>query len=52
MLQDIDRMEASCVFNVKVGRFHQFEQSVISVLTVISLAIVILTVHYDFIVSV
>jgi len=40
MLQEIDHMEASCVFNVKVGRFHQFEQSEISVLRVTSLRIV------------
>ena len=48
----MDHMEASCVFYVKVGRFDQFEQSKISVLTVTSLAIVMLIVHYDLIVSV
>jgi len=51
MLQEMDHMEASCVFYVKVGRFDQFEQSKISVLTVTSLGIVMLTVHYDLIVS-
>ena len=34
MLQDIDYKEASCVFYDKGGRFDQFEQSKISVLTV------------------
>jgi uncharacterized protein (DUF169 family) len=52
MLQEKDQMEASGVFYVKVGRFDQFEQSKISVLTVTSLGIVMLTVHYDLIVSV
>ena len=52
MLQDMDHMEASCVFYVKVGRFHQLEQTKISVLTVTSLGIVILTVHEDLMVSV
>jgi len=47
MLQDMDHMEASCVFYVKVDRFNQFEQSKIRVLTVTSLGIVMLTVHYD-----
>jgi len=45
MLQDMDHMGASCVFYVKVGRFHQLEQSKISVLTVTSLEIVVLTMH-------
>ena len=48
----MDHMVASCVFYVKVGKFDQFEQSKISVLTVTSLRIVMLTVHYDLIVSV
>jgi len=52
MLQEMDHMEASCVFYVKVGRFDQFEQSKISVLTVTSLGIVMLTVHCDLIISV
>ena len=51
MLQEMDHIEASCVFSVKVGRFDQFEQSKISVLTVTSLGIVMLIVHYDLIVS-
>ena len=52
MLQDVDQMEASCVFYVKVGRFHRLSQSKISVLTIPSLGIVMLTVHYDLMVSV
>jgi len=52
MLQEMDHMEASCVFCVKVGRFDQFEQSKISVLTVTSLGIVMLIVDYELIVSV
>ena len=52
MLQEMDDMQASCVFYVVVGRFDQFEQSKISVLTVTSLGIVMLTVHYNLIISV
>jgi hypothetical protein len=52
MLQEMDHMEASCVFYVKVGRFDQFEQTKFSFLTVTSLGIVMLTVHYDLISSV
>jgi len=47
MLQDMDHIEASWVFYVKVGRFHQLGQSKISVLTVTSLPIVVLTVYHD-----
>jgi len=39
-------------FMSKVGRFDQFEQSKISILTVTSLGIVMLTVDYDVMVSV
>jgi hypothetical protein len=52
MLQELDHMEASCVFYVTVGRFDQFEQSKISVLTVTSFGIVMLTVHYNLIICV
>jgi len=52
MLQDMYHMEASWVCYVKVGRFHQFEQSKISVLTVTSLGIVMLTIHSGLMVSV
>jgi len=52
MLQDMDNMEASCVFYVKVGMFTHLEQSEISLLTVNELRIVGLTVQHDLIVSV
>jgi hypothetical protein len=52
MLQEVDHMEASCVLYVKVGRFDQFEQRKISGWTVTSLGIVMITVHYDLLVSV
>ena len=51
MLQDMDHVEASCVLYVKVDRFHQLEQSKISVWTITSLGIAMLTVHYDLMVS-
>jgi hypothetical protein len=51
MLQEMDHMEASCVFYIKVGRFDQFKQSKLSILTVTSLGIVMLTVHYLLIVN-
>jgi len=40
MLHDMDHIEASGVFNVKVGRFDQLEPSKISILTIASLGIV------------
>jgi len=52
MLQDMDHMEASCIFYVKIGRFDQLEQSKIRVLTVASLGIVMLTIHWDLMMSV
>jgi len=52
MLPEMDHTEANCVFYVKVGRFDQFEQSKISVLTVTSLGILMLIVHFDLIVGV
>jgi len=45
MLQDMDHMEASGVFYVKVVRFHQLEQTKISILRVTSLGIVMVTIH-------
>ena len=45
MLQDMDHMEASCVFYVKVGTLDQREQSKFCVLTVTKLGIVIITVQ-------
>jgi len=52
MLQDMDHMEASCVFYVKVGRFDHLEQSKICVLTMTSFGIVMVTVHHNLMVSV
>jgi hypothetical protein len=52
MLQDMDHMEASRVFYVKVRTFDQLQQSKICVLTVSSVGIVTLIVRYDIIVSV
>jgi len=46
MLQDLDHMEASCILYVKVGRFDQLEQSKIRVLTVTSVATVMLTIDH------
>jgi len=51
MLQDIDYMEASLVFYVKVHMFDQHEQQKISIVTIISFGIVMPNVHHDFIVS-
>jgi hypothetical protein len=51
MLQDIDYMEASLVFYVKVHMFDQYEQQKICILTIISFRIVMPNVHHDFIVS-
>jgi hypothetical protein len=47
MLHGMDHMEASCVFCVKVGTLHQFEQSKFCFLTVTTLGIVMLTVQVD-----
>ena len=52
MLQDMDNMEASCVFYVKVSRFTRLEQSKTSLLTVNQSGIVRLTVQYDLTVSI
>jgi len=52
MLQDMDHIEASCIFYVKVGTLDQLEQSKLCVLTVTKLGIVMLTVHDDSNVSV
>jgi len=50
-LQDMDHMEASCVFYVKVPRFDQLVQSKICILTVTSLGILIITVHHSLMIS-
>jgi len=52
MLRVMDNMEASCVFDVKVGTFTYLEQSKISLITVNKSGIVTLTVQHDMIVSV
>ena len=52
MLPNMDNMEASCVFHVKVGMFTHLEQSKISLLTVNKFGIVRLTVQHDLIDSI
>jgi len=52
MLQDLDSMEASCVFYVKVGKLNHLERSQIWLVTVNKGGIVRLTVQHDMIVSV
>jgi len=52
MFQDMDTIEASCVFYVKVGIFTHLEQFKICFLTVNTMGIVRLTVQHDLIVSV
>jgi len=47
MLQDIDNMEASCVFYVKVNTFTHLKHSKTSLLTVNETEIVSLTVQHD-----
>jgi len=51
MLQDMDSMEASCIFYFKVGTFTQLEHSKICILSVNETGIVRLTVQHDWIVS-
>jgi len=52
MLQDMDNMEASCVFYVKVSTFTHLEQSKTSLLTASKSGIVRLTVQHHLIVNV
>jgi hypothetical protein len=52
MFQEMEHLDASCVFYGKVGRFDQFKQSKLSGLTITSLGMVMLTVHYDLMVRV
>jgi len=52
MLQDMDHIEASCVFSVDVGRLNRFEQRIIRVLIVTTFGKAMLTVHYDMMFSV
>jgi len=50
-LHDMDFMEATCMFYVKVGTVVQLEQRVICILTATGLEIVVLTAQLDFIFS-
>jgi len=52
MLHDMDNMEASFVFYVKVGMVTNLEQTKNALLTVNKTGIVRLTIHYDLIPSV
>jgi hypothetical protein len=52
MLQDMDNMEAICIFYVKVGTFTHLEQSITSLLTDNYTGILTPTVQHDVIVSV
>jgi len=51
MLQNMDHMEASYVFYVKVAMLHHLDQSKTCVLTVTSLGIAMLTIQHDLIFS-
>jgi len=46
MLQDMQHMEASCLFYVEVGTHNRPEQSKISILTVSTLGVAMLTFHH------
>jgi len=48
MLPDMDNLEASCVFYVKIGMFNQLEQSKICLLTINKMEIVRLIIQYEF----
>jgi len=52
MLQDMDNMEASCIFYVKVSMFTHLEQSKISHLTVNKSGLVRLTLQHNWMVSI
>jgi hypothetical protein len=52
MIQDMDNIEASFVFYVKVGKFTHLEQSKDAILTVNKTGIVRLTVHHYLIASI
>jgi hypothetical protein len=52
MLQDMDSMEVSCIFYVKVGELNHLERSQIWLVTVNKAEIVRLTVQHDMNVSV
>ena len=46
MLQDMDHIQASCIFYVEVDMLHQLEQSTINVVTVTELVLALLTLHH------
>jgi hypothetical protein len=52
MLHDIDNMEATCVFCIKVSTFTHVDQSETTLLTVSESGMVRLNVQHDLIVSV
>jgi len=52
MLQDVNHMEANCLFYVKVDTFDRLEHSKICILTITSKGIVMLTVYHDYMVSI
>jgi len=52
MLQDMDNLEASCIFYVKVGTFTHLDQSKNCLLTVTKTGIVWLTMQHDLIASI
>jgi len=52
MLHDMDNLEASCIFYVKVGTFNRLKQNKICHLTVNTMGIVRLAVQHNLIVSV
>jgi hypothetical protein len=47
MLQEMDHMEESCVFYVKVALFDQLEQNIFCLLTVITFGIVMIPLQHD-----
>jgi len=52
MLQDMDDMEVSCIFDIMFCIFIQLEQSKICIMTVTKMGIVKQTVQHDMMVSV
>jgi len=52
MLKDMDNMEATCVFYVKIDTFTHLEQRKISLLTVNTTGLVRQTVQHDLIAGV
>jgi len=52
MLQDMDNIEASCIFYVDMGTDNRLEQSKICVLIITTSGIAMLTVHHDLMFSI